>query len=124
MADWITAGEPGIDTHGLDLARFDPAVISKQWAREQGEESYDEVYDIVHPKATTLRMRGLRTSPFHERQQSMGAVFESANGWERPLWYETNASSATLRWETGPCPRGTTGRRGTGAPSSHSRRAE
>lgn len=95
MADWITAGEPGIDTHGLDLSRFDPAVVSKRWAREQGEESYDEVYDIVHPKATTLRMRGLRASPFHERQQALGAVFESAGGWERPLWYEANGSLGT-----------------------------
>ncbi|GAB3847107.1 GcvT family protein [Nesterenkonia populi] len=95
MADWITTGEPGIDTHGLDLARFDSAVVSRRWAREQGEESYDEVYDIVHPKASTLRMRGLRTSPFYERQQALGAVFESASGWERPLWYEANASLGT-----------------------------
>ncbi|WP_261624854.1 GcvT family protein [Nesterenkonia marinintestina] len=87
MADWIVHGDPGIDTHGLDLSRFDPAVVTRRWAREQGEESYDEVYDIVHPKATTLRMRGLRTSPFHERQQALGAVFESSGGWERPLWY-------------------------------------
>ncbi len=91
MADWITTGEPGLDAHDLDLARFDPALTSKRWAREQGEESYDEVYDIVHPKAATLRLRGLRTSPFHERQQRLGAVFGSAGGWERPLWYESNA---------------------------------
>lgn len=91
MADWITTGEPGIDTHGLDLSRFDPALTSQRWAREQGEESYDEVYDIVHPQASTLRLRGLRTSPFHRRQQELGAVFGSAGGWERPLWYESNA---------------------------------
>lgn len=95
MADWITAGDPGIDTHGLDVSRFDPAVVSKRWAREEGEESYDEVYDIVHPRASTLRMRGLRTSPFYERQQAAGAVFESASGWERPLWYQANASLGT-----------------------------
>lgn len=90
MADWITTGDPGIDTHGLDLSRFDPAVVSTRWAREQGEESYDEVYDIIHPRAATLRMRGLRTSAFHARHRDLGAVFESAAGWERPLWFESN----------------------------------
>lgn len=90
MADWMTTGDPGIDTHSLDLSRFDPAVVSARFAQEQGEESYDEVYDIIHPKATTLRMRGLRTSAFHTRQQELGAVFESAAGWERPLWFESN----------------------------------
>ncbi|MDO5618882.1 GcvT family protein [Kocuria sp.] len=90
MAEWITTGDPGIDTHSVELTRFDPAITSQQWAREQGEESYDEVYDIVHPKATTLRMRGLRTSPFHDRQRAAGAQFAVANGWERPLWYQSN----------------------------------
>lgn len=91
MADWLVTGDPGIDTHGLDLNRFDSALASKRWAREQGEESYDEVYDIVHPKATTLRMRGLRTSPFYQQQQGWGAAFGVAGGWERPLWYQSNA---------------------------------
>lgn len=92
MADWIVSGDPRIDTHGLDLNRFDPILTSKQWAREQGEESYDEVYDIVHPKATTLRMRGLRTSAFYERQREHGAIFSVAGGWERPLWYQSNSA--------------------------------
>ncbi|NUT49726.1 MAG: aminomethyl transferase family protein, partial [Saccharothrix sp.] len=33
-----------------------------------------------------------RTSPFYERQQELGAVFLEASGWERPHWYEANAS--------------------------------
>lgn len=97
MAEWITTGDPGIDTHGLDLTRFDPRVTTQRWAREQGEESYDEVYDIVHPKATTLRMRGLRTAPFRNRQMEHGAVFSVANGWERPLWYESTRDWAENR---------------------------
>jgi glycine cleavage system aminomethyltransferase T/glycine/D-amino acid oxidase-like deaminating enzyme len=94
VAEWITTGEPGLDTHDLDLSRFDPILTSQRWAREQGEETYDEVYDIVHPKSTTLRLRGIRTSPFYERQKELGAVFSSANGWERPLWYEANTGRA------------------------------
>ncbi len=97
VADWLVHGDPGIDTHGLDLSRFDPKLTSRRWTREQGEESYDEVYDIVHPKATTLRMRGLRTSAFYERERGRGAAFAVANGWERPLWYQSNATEADGR---------------------------
>lgn len=104
MADWITTGDPGIDTSGLDLTRFDPAVVSARWAREQGEESYDEVYDIIHPKASTLRLRGLRTSPFYERQHQLGAVFGAANGWERPLWFESNTHRAAPMLGDDPLP--------------------
>ena len=94
MADWITTGDPGIDTHGLDFRRFDPAVVSHDFTVERAEEAYDEVYDVIHPKASTLRLRGLRTPPFHDRQQALGATFGEANGWERPLWYEANAALA------------------------------
>lgn len=97
MADWVTTGDPGIDTHGLDLRRFDPSEVSKRWTAERSAESYDEVYDIVHPRATTLKLRGLRTPPFYERQRGKGAVFSAANSWERPLWYESNATLADGR---------------------------
>lgn len=91
VADWLTTGDPGIDTHGLDFRRFDPAVVSHAHTVERASEAYDEVYDVVHPRASTARMRGLRTPPFHDRQRALGAVLGEASGWERPLWFEANA---------------------------------
>ncbi|WES64418.1 FAD-dependent oxidoreductase [Microbacter sp. GSS18] len=91
VADWIVSGDPGIDTHGLDYSRFDPAVVSRRFTRERAEEAYDEVYDIRHPHAATKRLRGMRTSPFHARHVALGAVFGEGGGWERPLWFEANA---------------------------------
>ena len=35
--------------------------------------------------------RPLRTSPFYEREQALGASFLEGSGWERPQWYEANA---------------------------------
>lgn len=92
VADWVTCGDPGIDTHGLDYRRFDPSIVSHDFTIERAKEAYDEVYDIVHPRAVTLALRGLRTTPWHERQKALGAVFGEANGWERPLWFESNAA--------------------------------
>lgn len=91
MADWIVSGEPGVDTHGIDYKRFDPHVVTHAYTFARGEESYDEVYDITHPHKDTEILRGSRTSPFYLRHQELGAVFGEANGWERPLWFESNA---------------------------------
>src|SRR5699024_2156815 len=77
LADWITTGQGGIDTSGLDLARFDAKLLSPEFGRQKGLEAYDEVC-------------GIRTSPFHFHQQLAGAHFVEANGWERPLWLEEN----------------------------------
>ena len=33
-----------------------------------------------------------RVSPFHRRQEELGAVFLEGAGWERPHWYEANAA--------------------------------
>ncbi|NKX51300.1 FAD-dependent oxidoreductase, partial [Arthrobacter deserti] len=92
MADWITTGNPGIDTHGLDFNRFDPGYVSRDFIRGRSEESYDEVYDIIHPRRSTNVLRGLRTSPYHLRMEQLGAVFGEGGGWERPLWFESNAA--------------------------------
>lgn len=90
VADWITTGDPGIDTHELDLGRFDPALLSRRFARERAAESYDGVYDIHRPHGTTAVLRGLRTTPFHDRDRDAGAIFAEANGWERAQWFEEN----------------------------------
>jgi glycine cleavage system aminomethyltransferase T/glycine/D-amino acid oxidase-like deaminating enzyme len=90
VAEWITTGHPGIDAAGLDVARFDTQLLSPEFARQKGMESYDEVYDIRHPRAASVKLRRLRTSPFYFHQNLAGAHFVEANGWERPLWLEDN----------------------------------
>ncbi|HVF10548.1 MAG TPA: glycine cleavage T C-terminal barrel domain-containing protein, partial [Abditibacteriaceae bacterium] len=90
MAEWIVEGIPGIDLRELDINRFHPHAFSKSYIRERSNQQYVEVYDIIHPLAQPSKVRNLRVSPFHHRQQELGAVcFESA-GWERPQWFESN----------------------------------
>ncbi len=90
VADWMTTGNPGIDTADLDVARFDTQLLSPEFARQKGLEAYDEVYDIRHPRAASVKLRQLRTSPFYFHQKLAGAHFVESNGWERPLWLEAN----------------------------------
>ena len=66
-------------------------------------QNFVEVYDILHPLQPTEDPRPLRTSPFHQRQRELGAVFLEASGWERPQWYAANAG-LRRRHATSPTP--------------------
>jgi glycine cleavage system aminomethyltransferase T/glycine/D-amino acid oxidase-like deaminating enzyme len=91
MAEWLVDGQPGTDLHGCELARFEPVQLSPEYVHTRSCRSFVEVYDVLHPLQPPEELRPLRTSPFYERQQRLGAVFLEANGWERPHWFRANA---------------------------------
>jgi dimethylglycine oxidase len=94
VAELLDGGEAEWDMRDCDIARFEPHAHSAPYVRARGWSQYDEVYDIVHPLQQLERPRPLRTSPFHLRQQELGAVFFEGRGWERPQWYGANAALA------------------------------
>ncbi|WP_084965578.1 GcvT family protein [Thermoactinospora rubra] len=92
MAEWLVDGHcSSFDLHECDVNRFEPHQLAPDYVLERGCQNYVEVYDIIHPLQPMERPRPLRTSPFHSRQQELGATFLEASGWERPQWYGANA---------------------------------
>jgi glycine cleavage system aminomethyltransferase T/glycine/D-amino acid oxidase-like deaminating enzyme len=95
MAEWIADGYcSSFDLHECDVNRFEQHQLAPDYVLARGCQNFVEVYDIKHPVQPMEEPRPLRTSPFHRRQQELGAVFFEANGWERPQWYEANAGLA------------------------------
>ncbi len=90
VAEWMTTGEPEIDPHGSDVARFYEHHKTKQHIEARATEGYNKTYGIVHPMEQWASNRPIRLSPAYERQKELGAVFFEAAGWERPFWYGTN----------------------------------
>jgi dimethylglycine oxidase len=91
VAQLLVDGRSEIDLHGCDVARFEEVQLTDAYVRETSQQNFVEVYDILHPLQPKASPRDLRVSPFHARQQELGAVFLEAAGWERPHWYQTNA---------------------------------
>ncbi|MFR9802307.1 glycine cleavage T C-terminal barrel domain-containing protein [Pseudonocardia sp. RS010] len=91
LAEWLVDGHPSLDVHGCDLNRVTEAQRSPAYVEQRASRNFAEVYDIVHPLDPPAGPRPMRTSPFHLRQQELGAVFTEIGGWERPLWFESNA---------------------------------
>ncbi|HSL33254.1 MAG TPA: FAD-dependent oxidoreductase, partial [Candidatus Limnocylindrales bacterium] len=90
VAEWMTTGEPEIDPHGSDVARFYDHQRTRQHIRARTAEGFNKTYGIVHPMEQWESNRNIRLSPFNARQKELGAVFFEAAGWERPYWYEAN----------------------------------
>jgi glycine cleavage system aminomethyltransferase T len=92
IAEWMTTGEPEIDPHGSDIARFYDHHRTAQHIAARTTEGYNKTYGIVHPQEQWASNRPIKLSPAYERQKALGAEFFEAAGWERPYWYNANKS--------------------------------
>ncbi len=92
IAEWMVRGEPSIDVNASDIARFHAHQKTRQHVKARATEAFPKTYGIVHPAEQYLSDRPLRKSPMHEWHAAAGAKFFEVAGWERPQWYESNAS--------------------------------
>ncbi len=102
MAEWLVDGVPTHDVREVDVRRFAKHVYNRAYIRRRGVQQYREVYDIIHPLDQFAEPRNVRLSPFHARERALGAMFFEGAGWERPRWFEANASLVADRhWRRG-----------------------
>lgn len=90
MAEWIVDGSPFIDLRECDITRFHPHARTRPYALARGVEQYREGPTVHHPLDQMDSARNARLSPFHAREEALGAVFFESAGWEIPQWYEAN----------------------------------
>ena len=91
VAELLTAGKSKIDLGECDIHRFEEFQLTTEYVSETSQQSFVEIYDVLHPLQPTLSPRSLRVSPFHARHKQLGAFFLESGGWERPYWFEANA---------------------------------
>lgn len=87
MAEWIIAGEPGLDIWPLDIRRFGPHHKSRSFNLERTRELYGKHYTIHWPHEEHDSARGVRKSPLYQLLKTGGGVFGAKYGWERPNWF-------------------------------------
>ena len=91
VAEWMVEGQPSMDLREADISRFHPHQLTHSYVTKRGAQQYREVYDIIHPSQQMDDPRGLRTLPYHDRLEDLGAYWVESAGWERPKWFEANA---------------------------------
>jgi glycine cleavage system aminomethyltransferase T/glycine/D-amino acid oxidase-like deaminating enzyme len=91
VAELMVHGESEIDVYESNVARAYGCQRTRTQIRARAGEGFNKMYGIVHPGEQWESNRGLRLSPFYEREKALGASFIETVGWERPNWYESNA---------------------------------
>jgi hypothetical protein len=93
IADWMTDGRTGID-HMLDRlfallsAPDDRGAFIEDRCYRGGEKIY---FPAIHPREPYASSRGVKQSPFYEREVELGGHFMELGGWERAHGYAANA---------------------------------
>ena len=97
VASWIVEGEPELDLWKMDIRRFGAQYRSQAFTLARTVEVYSTYYDIHYPNEERQAGRPLRLSPAYPRLVELGAAFGEKSGWERPNWFETNATAGDAR---------------------------
>lgn len=96
LADWVVEGEPEWDLWSLDPRRF-TAHADLEYTRARAVELYQREYAISYPFEERPAGRPAKTSPLHATLAAKGALFGARNGWERAVWFPSDAAEAALQ---------------------------
>ena len=88
LAELVTSGEAEVDAQPYRPWRFGGPYRDVSFAAAGGREVYKYYYRLRYPLDVSEAGRPKRLSPLHARNESLGAVFGTKNGWERADWYE------------------------------------
>lgn len=91
LVDWMTDGRTEIDHHAIDYARFYPHQTDADFIHARCTETAMKIYNpAVHPREPFAGGRGVRRSPFYDREVALGGHFMELGGWERAHGYASN----------------------------------
>lgn len=88
LAELVTSGEAEVDVQPYRPWRFGGPYRDVPFAAAAGREVYKYYYRLRYPLDVSEAGRPKRLSPLHSRNEGLGAVFGTKNGWERADWYE------------------------------------
>ena len=97
LSNWMTAGDPGFDVWGMDVARFGDWA-TPAYTNAKVRENYSRRFSIRFPNEELPAARGLRTTPLHDRWLAMGAQMGVSWGVESPLWFAPTGVSDVFSW--------------------------
>ena len=92
LAELVTSGEAEVDVQPYRPWRFGGPYRDSSFAAAGGREVYKYYYRLRYPYDVSEAGRPKRLSPLQPRNEALGAVFGTKNGWERAEWYAPGAT--------------------------------
>ncbi|MEO7269657.1 MAG: FAD-dependent oxidoreductase [Knoellia sp.] len=94
MAHWIANGRPDVDVTAIDVARFRPHQLHRDYRRARVTEVLGKTYAAHTPGVELHTGRGTFVSPVHDEMVDAGAKLKDVSGWESADWYAGDGQSA------------------------------
>lgn len=94
MARWMATGKPDMDVTSMNIDRFHRYQANPEYRAHRVVESLGLVYKPHYPSHSHQTARGVKRSPFYERQKAAGAYFRNVSGWESPGWFDDSPPPA------------------------------
>ncbi len=86
LAQWMVYGDSEINMAGLDPRRFGDYAPG-EYTKAMSHQDYEHMYALHLPGDERPAARNQRVTPLFDKLLSHGAVYTTANGWERPKWF-------------------------------------
>ncbi|GAA4120905.1 FAD-dependent oxidoreductase [Knoellia locipacati] len=96
VAQWIASGRPDVDVTGIDVARFMPHQLHRDYRRDRVTEVLGKTYAAHTPGVELLTGRGTFVSPVHDEMVAGGARLKDVSGWESADWYAGDGRTAQV----------------------------
>jgi glycine cleavage system aminomethyltransferase T/glycine/D-amino acid oxidase-like deaminating enzyme len=101
LAEWIVAGEPGLDLSAVDIRRFARFNGNNQWLHDRVGEVLGLHYAVPWPNRELTTARPFRRSPAYHLLQLANACFGSRMGWERANFFAPPGQSPVIEYGWG-----------------------
>lgn len=98
MAAWIRDNEAPLDLWEVDITRLDPLQSKAGFLEQRLPEAVHNQFAMHWPYKQFDTGRNLRQSAWHDLLATKAAVFGAPGGWERPLWFATDADEAQMEY--------------------------
>lgn len=100
VAQWISSGRPDVDVTAIDVARFMPHQLQRDYRRDRVTEVLGKTYAAHTPGIELQTGRGTFISPVHDEMVAAGAKLKDVSGWESADWYagEGQTPHVTPSW--------------------------
>lgn len=93
LAQWMDAGEPGMDVFAMDVARFGD-FATPDYTHKRVVENFGRRFQISYPNEELPAARPWRTTALYETLRRRGAVMGAAFGLEHALWFADSPDAA------------------------------
>jgi heterotetrameric sarcosine oxidase gamma subunit len=101
LAQWIVAGDPGLDLTANDIRRFARFNGNNRWLRDRVGEILGLHYALPWPNRELATARPFRRSPVHHLLAGANACFGSRMGWERPNFFAPPGTDPVIQYSWG-----------------------